>query len=54
MRNKISYKNKDGKEITIEFHLLDGESLEIAKNRICADGTFLWFHYEKKNLGETS
>lgn len=45
--NRITFKNKDGNEKVVELVLLQGETLEQAKQRICVDNTFLWLQYTK-------
>jgi hypothetical protein len=47
MTNKISFKDTQNTEFIIEFNLEVGESLEMAKSRICGSNTFLWLFYSK-------
>ena len=44
--NRISFK-ENGNEKVVELVLLQGETLEQAKTRICSDKTFLWLQYTK-------
>lgn len=45
--NRISFKDEDGNEKVVEFVLLQSETLEELKKRICGERTFLWLQYTK-------
>jgi hypothetical protein len=45
--NRISFKDKEGNEKVVELVLLENETLEHAKTRICGEKTFLWLQYTK-------
>jgi len=45
--NRISFRDERGNDQVVELVLLENETLEQAKNRICGEKTFLWLQYTK-------